>query len=315
MIVRNETAIEVPGLGTVYFEPLTRAPRLSGAAANRTHSQRFRFESNGREYWGEVIRLFDRDGRQGERVSCDVDLMTRNNATGYGRQLPETAKRDWRFELRQAFKRNLEAFLAAEESAAPAGDVALADAAGETAEPDPVSANLPDMSEFTAPADPMDSISDVETVRQAGTIDLTPTWRGILPALLAAMTDGTAEGRRIAREELTRMAALADERNELAARRVAADPDPDAVAIGPDPDAAGALLVTGNGWRIQVYPERVADGANAKHYLSGHRDGCRDVFESRLTLAKAIGDAVSLAARDGRWPESCYQGTPETISN
>jgi hypothetical protein len=42
------------------------------------------------------------------------------------------------------------------------------------------------------------------------TVDITPTWRGILPAILAALTDGTAEGRKIAREELVRMADIAD---------------------------------------------------------------------------------------------------------
>lgn len=48
------------------------------------------------------------------------------------------------------------------------------------------------------------------------TIDLTPTWAGLLPALLAAVTDGTAEGRQIAIEELERMAGAADRWNENA---------------------------------------------------------------------------------------------------
>ena len=42
------------------------------------------------------------------------------------------------------------------------------------------------------------------------TIDITPTWRGILPLLLAAITSGTHEGRRNAEIELQRMADLAD---------------------------------------------------------------------------------------------------------
>lgn len=41
-------------------------------------------------------------------------------------------------------------------------------------------------------------------------IDATPTWAAILPALLAAVTDGTTEGQRIARAELVRMARAAD---------------------------------------------------------------------------------------------------------
>lgn len=41
-------------------------------------------------------------------------------------------------------------------------------------------------------------------------IDCTPTWSGILPALLAVLNSGTAEGRQLAKAELARMAGLAD---------------------------------------------------------------------------------------------------------
>jgi hypothetical protein len=44
-------------------------------------------------------------------------------------------------------------------------------------------------------------------------IDLTPTWSGILPALLLVLESGTAEGRKMVREELVRMAAAADQAN------------------------------------------------------------------------------------------------------
>lgn len=43
-----------------------------------------------------------------------------------------------------------------------------------------------------------------------GTIILTPTWRGVLPLLLAAVENGTTEGRRLALGELGRMADAAD---------------------------------------------------------------------------------------------------------
>lgn len=42
------------------------------------------------------------------------------------------------------------------------------------------------------------------------TIDITPTWVAVLPILLAALENGTDEGKRIAREELQRMADAAD---------------------------------------------------------------------------------------------------------
>lgn len=44
----------------------------------------------------------------------------------------------------------------------------------------------------------------------AQSIDLTPTWEGILPGLLWVLQDGDNEGKRIAKEELKRMAKAAD---------------------------------------------------------------------------------------------------------
>lgn len=41
-------------------------------------------------------------------------------------------------------------------------------------------------------------------------ITLTPTWSGLLPALLALYVDGNAQGRKYALEELQRLAAIAD---------------------------------------------------------------------------------------------------------
>lgn len=49
--------------------------------------------------------------------------------------------------------------------------------------------------------------------RPAGTIDLTPTWRGMLRYLIVGLVDGNATGQSIAREELERMADLADAYN------------------------------------------------------------------------------------------------------
>lgn len=42
------------------------------------------------------------------------------------------------------------------------------------------------------------------------TIDLTPTWSAILPALIAALCDGTPTGQDMARRELANMAQAAD---------------------------------------------------------------------------------------------------------
>lgn len=50
-----------------------------------------------------------------------------------------------------------------------------------------------------------------------GTIDLTPSWRSLIPAFIAALQDGTPTGRAMATEELYRLAGFADA--ELAARK------------------------------------------------------------------------------------------------
>lgn len=43
-----------------------------------------------------------------------------------------------------------------------------------------------------------------------GTIDMTPTWLGVLPLFLAAIENGTDAAKTAARQELTRMAKIAD---------------------------------------------------------------------------------------------------------
>ena len=51
---------------------------------------------------------------------------------------------------------------------------------------------------------------------QTKTIDLTPTWRGILPALLALLENPATQ--RDALDELSKMALAADRYNEMADR-------------------------------------------------------------------------------------------------
>lgn len=51
---------------------------------------------------------------------------------------------------------------------------------------------------------------DEPVKRQIGTIDITPTWRGVLPILIEGLTNGNARGVQIATEELRKMAEAAD---------------------------------------------------------------------------------------------------------
>lgn len=46
------------------------------------------------------------------------------------------------------------------------------------------------------------------------TIDMTPTWAGIMPGLIASLTHGTPIGQKIASEELMRLARLVDAANK-----------------------------------------------------------------------------------------------------
>lgn len=54
------------------------------------------------------------------------------------------------------------------------------------------------------------------------TIDMTPTWAGIMPAIIMALQHGTAEGQAMARAELNRLAKEVDAIN-LASRGEAAE--------------------------------------------------------------------------------------------
>lgn len=61
------------------------------------------------------------------------------------------------------------------------------------------------------------------------TIDLTPTWTGVLPILIAGIENGTAEGRKIAIDELSRMARAADAVKDSKAAIEQADKTADAL--------------------------------------------------------------------------------------
>ena len=63
-----------------------------------------------------------------------------------------------------------------------------------------------------------------------GTIDLTPTWTGLLPAFIALLQNGSPEGQKVAREELERMAALADSAKRMAARADKAETERDVLS-------------------------------------------------------------------------------------
>jgi hypothetical protein len=57
----------------------------------------------------------------------------------------------------------------------------------------------------------VDSLEEREQrLASTGSVAITLTWSGTLPMLIAVLEDGSEEGKQIAREELARMAELAD---------------------------------------------------------------------------------------------------------
>lgn len=52
------------------------------------------------------------------------------------------------------------------------------------------------------------------------TLDITPTWVGILPAIVAVIQNGTPQGRAAAISELQRLAATVDAMNERARKEL-----------------------------------------------------------------------------------------------
>jgi hypothetical protein len=82
------------------------------------------------------------------------------------------------------------------------------------------------------------------------TIDITPTWAAVMPILLAALEDGTDEGKRIARAELTRLAGVVDGMN---AHAKGTQP----LEVKPDGEANFYSLLNGKNWiaRVQLNGE------------------------------------------------------------
>ena len=50
-----------------------------------------------------------------------------------------------------------------------------------------------------------------KTTKELHTIDVTPTWRALIPVMIAVIENGTAEGRKLVISELYRMADIADQ--------------------------------------------------------------------------------------------------------
>lgn len=104
-------------------------------------------------------------------------------------------------------------------------------------------------------------------------IDITPTWSGILPALLLLLESGSAKGRTAARDELARMAKLAD------------------IAVANEPHYSAADP-------FRRYAEEVEARGGADNRAVGKR--IRD--EGRICRAivdKALSEGLTVSVNDG----------------
>lgn len=77
------------------------------------------------------------------------------------------------------------------------------------------------------------------------TIDVTPTWAALMPALIAAVRDGTPEGQSIAIEELNKLAEAVDAQNARARAGKL-----DAVLFALDAKGRKSLVIRVRGGRV-----------------------------------------------------------------
>lgn len=113
----------------------------------------------------------------------------------------------------------------------------------------------------------------------AATIDLTPTWAGLMPALILALTHGTGEGRRMAAEELERLARSVDSANARARARAEAKPPTMAKLRAADQKAEALAMARAC---LGAYPAAELEGAK-----SG-KDWLRVATDLRDTLAGLV---------------------------
>lgn len=136
-------------------------------------------------------------------ASDDVAIYVPAGRIG-SRILPESHLPDVRAFVLSAFKALYRAALAVDFDKRAAGYPVTG--APVPPQPEPLPADVETLPAETVTESPV-AIGSVRVV------DVTPTWRAILPMLRAAIEDGTAEGRRIAWGELERMAEAADKWN------------------------------------------------------------------------------------------------------
>ena len=117
------------------------------------------------------------------------------------------------------------------------------------------------------------------------TIDVTPTWTDLMPALFAVLQNGTEEGRAIAQAELTRLAKIVDDQNAEAKTRLETvnGHSIEAFAVY-SPGRAGAItyaLTKDQAGQAAVYAHNgeVTAASAANHGTKCREDDARRLFD------------------------------------
>lgn len=124
--------------------------------------------------------------------------------------------------------------------------------------------------------------------RAARTIDATPTWAGLMPALIALIENGTAEGRATAIAEITRLAHAAD--TYIAADKAAADQRGDkyrAIIWAHDRTGTPVTIMLTEGEAQDV----------AAYLMPGHHPATAEIAEQGAKISEAAARSYG-----GSWP-------------
>lgn len=130
------------------------------------------------------------------------------------------------------------------------------------------------------------------------TIDIAPTWAALMPALIAALQNGTGDGQRIAAEELARLAAAVDSANAKArqegAPKAAATVQITRAQVAQElANAGGDMLMSGHKERAAVALQLAAQVAPGGHEIARAWQAQSDSLFGELAANKAAGRADS----------------------
>lgn len=146
----------------------------------------------------------------------------------------------------------------------------------------------------------LDAMAARDAAKAARSIDVTPTWRGIMPGLVAVLESGTAEGRAMARAELFRLADMVDAANAGTGERQSLD----ALAEEAAKDTAAGGVGRRRSLSAAVNPEAPEGRKAARRRLKTRREleAAAEAPGIAGELARMGLQAVNVAKDSGGFP-------------